>query len=224
MNTHRLSCTLVLLLILIWPAASLALPVPSRPAIQAQEPQQVACLKAVYQDWKKHNGFGSDKRTELKKYFGCFPSDFKTYNSVAYFGYKQVGPYSGVAGALYDHGQGYFDLLRQTKEVVGETAYEEKLISLSMGATVEADAEYDDTAILEHFIEKELKRAPQSMLQKLSRRTPQEIKTFWRFMVTTDRAPKWQARFCRNSGSRDLLACKILGDLIRNRTLPPPPC
>lgn len=224
MNMNRLSFTLVLLLVLMWqwPTVGWTLPLPPSHSMHAQETPQVACLKAVYGDWKKYRGFGADKRKELKKYFECFPSDFKTFNSLAYFGERSMRtPPFYIIGALVDHGFTYISvLLPLTRKIVGKSEYEGKLISLGVGAKFD---QLDAPELLQSFIDDELSLDPAGMLQSLSQKAPSEIKTFWRFMVTTDTAPKMEAKLCSTHGSRGLLACKILREVIRKGTLRPPP-
>lgn len=174
--------------------------------------ERVSCLKQVLIDWKNGDSFKSNEMAELRRYFGCFPNDFATFNSLAYFGGRNIRerPYY-LTGELLDDSYTYIAvLLPMTRKVVGTDNYEAKLISLGTGAQYDVDA----PGLLSAIIKDQIERDPSGMLRRLSRRRPYKIKVFLRFLLSKESAPQFNTRYCIKGNLTHLQACRILGNLI----------
>ena len=121
-------------------------------------------------------GSGDDARKEwaLKRYFKLFPSEFKTFQYV--YGYQEDVRGKTIQRPFVRHT--LYEFLPELKSVIPAKEYYEKMLSVGVGGTWDAD----EVSILQKHLRDLVTENIQLSLEVLERKSEKKIRSFWHFL------------------------------------------
>ena len=120
------------------------------------------------------SGEFAKKERALIRYFQLFPSDFKTFQQI--FGYLRDDEGRSLARPPVKHT--LWGFLPELKSVIPAKEYYEKMLSVGVGGTWDAD---EVTWLQKHLVEMVTANTKLS-LEVLERKSEREIRSFWHFL------------------------------------------
>ena len=176
---------------------------------------KVTCLKKIADKYQERYIFKTPKIPEkaLDKFFSCFPQNWNGF--FALFGFSEkdnkLGPFSNETGNYL-----VSTVLPMTRNVVGESRYEHRLIKLAMEARPQnfADGATDLNGAFFAVIYQEVHLHPEAMLKKLDSYDNDALNQFWFWTLIWKNYGKLESEICSGPKNGSLKACKSMGQVI----------